>query len=216
MKKAIGPEEAAGLIPDGASLMLGGFMGVGMPNRLIDAIIARGTRNLTVIVNDTATPESGIGRLISAGVPSKLIASHIGRNPEAQRQMLAGECEVELVPQGSLVERIRAGGVGLGGILTSTGVGTLIEEGKPTVEIDGKRYIIEKPLRADFAAVHAQQADYVGNLDYFLAATNFNPVMAMAADVVIAEPHHIVPVGAIPPDRVKTPGILVDHLIRRG
>ena len=129
--------------------------------------------------------------------------------------MIAGEIAVELVPQGTLVERIRAGGVGLGGVLTATGLGTSVEEGKQTVEIDGQRFLIETPLRADFALIGARQADYLGNLEYFLTAHNFNPIMALAADVVIAEPQHIVPVGVIPPDAVKTPGVLVDHLLER-
>ena len=158
---------------------------------------------------------NGIGKLVSAGAIAKLVASHIGLNPETQARMIDGSIAVELVPQGTLVERIRAGGVGLGGVLTATGIGTPVEEGKRIIEIDGRRFILETPLRADFALIAARQADYIGNLLYSLTAHNFNPIMALAADTVIAEPELIVPVGVIPPDFVKTPGILVDHLLER-
>ena len=215
MKRAIKPAEAAAMIPDGATVLIGGFMGVGSPHRLIDALVEAGPRNLTLIANDCARPGHGIGKLVTAGCLSRVICSHIGLNPECQARMIAGEIAVELVPQGTLVERIRAGGVGLGGVLTATGLGTSVEEGKQTVEIDGQRFLIETPLRADFALIGARQADYLGNLEYFLTAHNFNPIMALAADVVIAEPQHIVPVGVIPPDAVKTPGVLVDHLLER-
>lgn len=215
MKHAITPEAAAEFVFDGATLLVGGFMGVGSPHRLIDALVAAGRRNLTVIANDTAMPGTGIGKLVTAGAVSRAVVSHIGLNPETQAKMLAGEMEVELVPQGTLVERIRAGGVGLGGVLTATGIGTPVEDGKRKIEIDGKSYLLELPIRSDFALIGARQADYVGNLEYSLTAHNFNPVMAMAADMVIAEPHHIMPVGVISPDAVKTPGVLVDHLIGR-
>ncbi len=215
MKRAVKPEEAAEMIPDGAVLLIGGFMAVGSPLRLIDAIVARGTKNLTVVANDTAMPGRGIGKLISCGAVSRVIASHIGLNPETQEKMISGEIEVELVPQGTLVERIRAAGVGLGGVLTATGIGTPVEEGKQIVETGGKRYLLESPIRGDFALIAAQQADYVGNLEYSLTAHNFNPIMALAADCVIAEPRNIVPIGVISPDAVKTPGILVDHLLER-
>ena len=213
MKGTLRAAAAAELIPDGASLMIGGFMGVGTPERLIDAIVARGTRDLTVIANDTALPGKGIGKLISAGAVSRVIASHIGLNPETQGKMISGEIEVELVPQGTLIERIRAGGVGLGGVLTPTGIGTEVEIGKRVIEVDGKPYLLETPLKADFALIGAFQADYVGNLNYLLTAHNFNPVIAMAGAMVIAEPEAILPVGLIPPDAVKTPGVLVDHLV---
>jgi acetate CoA/acetoacetate CoA-transferase alpha subunit len=144
-----------------------------------------------------------------------LIASHIGLNPETQAKMMAGEIEVELAPQGTLIERIRAGGVGLGGVLTATGLGTLVEKGKQIVEVDGRLYLLEKPIRADFALIAAKQADYYGNLEYSLTAHNFNPIIALAGDVVIAEPQTIVPVGVISPDNVKTPGVLVTHLLER-
>jgi len=203
------------MIPDGAVVLIGGFMGVGTPERIIDAMVAKGLRDLTVIANDNAMPGRGIGKLITAGCVAKTIASHIGLNPETQARMISGELEVELVPQGTLVERIRAGGVGLGGVLTPTGIGTPVEDGKEKITVDGKEYLLEKPLRGDFALINAHQADYVGNLAYSLTAHNFNPVMALAADVVIAEPRNIVPVGMITPDAVKTPGVLVDHLLER-
>lgn len=215
MKGALSPQAAAALIPDGASLMIGGFMAVGSPERLIDALVDRNARGLTVIANDTAMPGKGIGKLISAGAVAKVIASHIGLNPQTQQRMIAGEIEVELVPQGTLIERIRAGGMGLGGVLTPTGLGTEVEDGKRVIEVDGQRFLLETPLKADFALVGAWQADYVGNLSYSLTAHNFNPVIALAGRTVIAEPESIVPVGVIPPDAVKTPGVLVDHLLVR-
>jgi acetate CoA/acetoacetate CoA-transferase alpha subunit len=215
MKGALTPEAAASMIPDGASVMIGGFMAVGSPLRMIDALVARGARDLTVIANDTALPGRGIGKLITAGAVSRLITSHIGLNPETQAKMIAGEIAVELVPQGTLVERIRAGGFGLGGVLTPTGLGTEVEDGKPVIEVQGKRFLLETPLKADFALLAAWQADFLGNLCYMLTAHNFNPVMAMAGATVIAEADSIVPVGVIPPDAVKTPGVLVDHLLLR-
>jgi acetate CoA/acetoacetate CoA-transferase alpha subunit len=211
--KTVSLKEAAALIPDGASVMIGGFMGVGTPERLIDELLRQGRRNLTVIANDNALPGIGIGKLVSAGAVRKTIASHIGLNPETQKKMLAGELEVELVPQGTLVERIRAAGYGLGGVLTPTGVGTVVEEGKQRIELDGKPFLLEKALRADFALVQAMLADYLGNLSYALTARNFNPVIAMAAATVIVDAEHIVPVGVITPDHVVTPAPIVDYLV---
>jgi acetate CoA/acetoacetate CoA-transferase alpha subunit len=202
------------MIPDGASLMVGGFMGVGTPERLIDEIVRQGKRNLTVIANDTAMPGRGIGKLVTAGLLDMVVASHIGLNPETQQQMIAGKLMVELVPQGTLIERIRAGGFGLGGILTPTGVGTIVEKDKRKVDIDGKDYLIETAIRADFALVQAFLADYTGNLTYALTARNFNPVIAMATDTVIVAAEHIVPVGVIAPDHVATPSPLVDYLVK--
>ena len=213
MKGALKPEAAAALIPEGASLMIGGFMAVGTPERLIDALVARGVGKLTIIANDTAMPGKGIGKLVSAGLVARVITSHIGLNPETQAKMIAGEIEVELVPQGTLVERIRAGGMGLGGVLTPTGLGTEVEIGKQTIEVQGQRFLVETPLKADFALIGAWQADYVGNLSYLLTAHNFNPIMALAGKVVIAEPESIVPVGVIPPDHVMTPAPVVDYII---
>jgi acetate CoA/acetoacetate CoA-transferase alpha subunit len=206
-------DKAVAMIPDGASLMIGGFMAVGTSERLMDELVRQGKRNLTVIANDNAMPGKGIGKLVSAGLVHKTIASHIGLNPETQKKMIDGSMQVELVPQGTLVERIRAAGYGLGGVLTPTGVGTVVEEGKQKVSVDGREFLVEKPLRADFALVQAFLADYQGNLTYMLTARNFNPVMAMAAETVIVDAEHIVPVGVIPPDDIVTPAVLVDYLI---
>jgi acetate CoA/acetoacetate CoA-transferase alpha subunit len=211
--KTISLEKAVAVIPNGASLMIGGFMAVGTPERVMDEIVRQGKRDLTVIANDTASPGKGIGKLVGAKLLRKLIASHIGLNPETQQQMNAGELQVELIPQGTLVERIRCGGYGLGGVLTPTGVGTTVEERKQRIEVNGKPYLLETGLRADFALIHAFVADYLGNLGYALTARNFNPVMAMAADTVIACVDNIVPVGVISPDHIMTPAPIVDHLI---
>jgi acetate CoA/acetoacetate CoA-transferase alpha subunit len=201
------------MIPDGASVMIGGFLGVGTPERIVDEIVRQQKRDLTVIANDTATPDRGIGKLVAAKVLRKAIVSHIGLNPETQRQMMAGDLEVELVPQGTLIERIRAGGFGLGGVLTQTGIGTPAELGKQRIEVDGKPYLLETALRADFALVQAFIADYLGNLSYALTARNFNPVIAMAAETVIVSADNIVPVGVISPDHVVTPAPIVDYLV---
>lgn len=215
MRKAISAEQAAAMVPDGASVMVGGFMGVGSPHRVLAALVARGARGLTVIGNDTSRPGHGIGVLIDAGCVARCIVSHIGLNPVTQQKLIAGEMEVELVPQGTLAERIRAGGAGLGGVLTPTGIGTVVQDGKQVVTIDGRDFLLEKPLRADVALVHCYEADYYANLTYRLTAQNFNPLMAMAADLVIAEPDEVVPIGVIPPDHVRTPGVLVTHLVKR-
>jgi acetate CoA/acetoacetate CoA-transferase alpha subunit len=193
--------------------MIGGFMAVGTPERVIDEIVRQGKRDLTVIANDTALPGRGIGKLVSAQLLRKAIVSHIGLNPETQKQMMKGDLEVELVPQGTLIERIRAGGHGLGGVLTKTGLGTPVEDGKQRVEVNGNIYLLETPLRADFALVQAFLADYLGNLSYALTARNFNPVIAMAASTVIASADNVVPVGVISPDHVVTPAPLVDYLV---
>ena len=214
--KVISVQDAVAKIPDGATLMVGGFMGVGTPERLIDEIVRQEKRNLTVIANDTALPGRGIGKLVTAGLLDRVVANDIGLNPETQQQMIAGKLKVDLVPQGTLIERIRAGGFGLGGILTPTGVGTLAEEGKRKVDVDGKEYLVETAIRASFALVQAFLADYSGNLTYALTARNFNPVIAMAADTVIVASEHIVPVGVIPPDHVATPSPVVDFVISNG
>lgn len=215
MRKTVGIENAVERIPDGASLMIGGFMGVGTPLRLVDELVRQRKKGLTVIANDTARPGVGIGKLIAAHLVRRVMVSHIGTNPETQKQMIAGEIEVELVPQGSLAEKIRAGGHGLGGVLTLTGVGTSVEDGKQKVVIGGRTFLVELPVRADFALINARRADHIGNLTYALTARNFNPLMAMAADTVVAEPQEIVPVGTIAPDDVATPSILVDYLVTR-
>ncbi|MBU0645346.1 MAG: 3-oxoacid CoA-transferase subunit A [Alphaproteobacteria bacterium] len=214
MHLAISLHDAVDLIPDGASVMLSGFMGVGVPDGIVRALAAAGKKDLTLISNDTARDTTGPGPLFAAHCVKKLICSHMGLNTIVQAQYASGELEVELVPQGTLVERIRAAGMGLGGILTPTGVGTLVAEGKQIIEVDGKDYLLELPLSADFALIAARSCDYVGNLSYMLTATNFNPIMALAGRTVICEPEEIVPVGVIPPDAVKTPGVLVDHVIQ--
>jgi acetate CoA/acetoacetate CoA-transferase alpha subunit len=206
-------EQAVALVPGGACVMIGGFMGVGTPERLIDGLVTCGTGNLTVIANDTAMPGCGIGKLVRAGLVRRAIVSHIGLNPETQAQMLAGKIDVDLIPQGTLAERIRAGGAGLGGVLTDTGLGTVVEHGKQTVAVDGRRFLVEPALRADVALVSAFLADYLGNLAYGLTARNFNPLIAMAADLVIVEAENIVPTGVIAPDHVVTPAPLVDYVV---
>lgn len=214
MKHPLSVTDAIALIPDGSTLMIGGFMGVGSPRNLIKELVRQGKKSLCVIANDTAQPGAAIGMLIDAHAVKKIIVSHIGTNPETQRQMIAGELKVELSPQGTLAERVRAGGHGLGGILTPTGVNTLAAEGKQLIEIDGKTYLLERPLKADFALIKAQQSDYYGNLRYRLTAQNFNPLMAMAAERVIVEVEEMLPVGCIPPDDVHTPGVLIDMIVK--
>ena len=214
--KSVSVEEAVAMIPNGASVMVGGFMGVGTPERLLDELVRQRKSELTIVANDAAVPGRGIGKLFDASLVATFTASHIGLNPKVQEQMLAGKVAVNLVPQGTLVERIRAGGCGLGGVLTPTGAGTIVEEGKQQIEVDGRRFLLETALRSQFALVHAFLADYLGNLTYALTARNFNPVMAMAADTVIVTAEHIVPVGVIAPDHVMTPAPLVDYLITNG
>ncbi|WP_018262110.1 CoA transferase subunit A [Methylobacterium sp. WSM2598] len=208
--------EAVSLIPDGASVMIGGFMGVGTPEPLVDELVRQGRQDLTVIANDTAAPGRGIGKLVAAGALRRAVVSHIGLNPETQARMIARTLEVELVPQGTLAERIRAGGCGLGGILTPTGIGTLVEEGKRRITVDGRDYLLEPALRAEFGLIQAFLCDYLGNLTYALTGRNFNPLMAMAAETVIVCAEHIVPTGVIAPDHVVTPAPLVDHVIACG
>ncbi len=214
--KAVSAEEAVAMIPNGATVMVGGFMGVGTPERLLEELVRQRKSGLVLICNDAAVPGKGIGKLIDAALVSRMIASHIGLNPKAQQQMMANNIAVDLIPQGTLAERIRAGGCGLGGVLTPTGVGTTVSEGKRQIEISGKQFLLETALRAEFALVHAFLADYSGNLAYALTARNFNPIMAMAADTVIVTADNIVPIGVIAPDHVGTPAPLVDDLIANG
>jgi acetate CoA/acetoacetate CoA-transferase alpha subunit len=216
-KRPVTPAEAVGRIAaDGARVMIGGFMGVGSPHRLIDELVRQQRRNLTLICNDTARPGLGVGRLVDAGLVAKIVTSHIGTHPAVQRAMLEGRIEVELVPQGTLAERIRAGAFGLGGVLTPTGVGTLAAEGKQTLVLPHGEFLVEMPLKADVALIAARRADYHGNLEYALTARNVNPLMAMAATLTIAEAEDIVPVGSIPPDAVVTPGMVVSLLVSKG
>jgi acetate CoA/acetoacetate CoA-transferase alpha subunit len=214
--KSVSAEEAVAMIPNGATVMVGGFMGVGTPERLVNELVRQNKSELTVICNDAGVPGKGVGKLFDATLVSTLTASHIGLNPKAQQQMMAKQIAVDLVPQGTLVERIRAGGCGLGGVLTPTGVGTIVEEGKQHMQFNGKTFLLETAMRADFALIHAFVADHLGNLTYVLTARNFNPVMAMAADTVIVTAEHIVPVGVIAPDQVVTPAPLVDYLVMNG
>lgn len=214
MSKITTIEQAMQNIEDGMTLMIAGFLAVGTPEVLVDALVVQGTKQLTVIANDTAFPDKGIGKLVVDGRLKKVIVSHIGTNPETGRQMNTGKIEVELVPQGTLAERVRAGGAGLGGILTPTGIGTMVAEGKEVITVDGKRFLLEKPLRADVALIKAYQADTAGNLLFRRSARNFNPLMAMAAKVVIVEAENIVEAGQIDPDQVMTPGIFVDWIVQ--
>lgn len=206
--------EAMEKIEDGMTLMIGGFLGVGTPEKLVDGVLGKNVRNLTVIANDTALPDKGIGKLVVNHQLKKVIVSHIGTNPETGRQMHAQEIEVELVPQGTLAEQIRAGGFGLGGFLTPTGVGTPVEAGKQKLTINGHDYLLELPLKADVALIRAAKADKAGNLVFRKAARNFNPIMASAAKVVIVEAQEIVETGMIDPDEVMTPGIFVTYLVQ--
>ena len=208
-------KHALAALGHGMTIMIGGFLNVGTPEGLVTEVLDKGVKDLTVIGNDTGFPDKGIGRLIVAKRVKKAIASHVGTNPETGRQMHAGETEVVLVPQGTLAEQVRAAGAGLGGVLTPTGVGTVVEEGKQKLAISGKEYLLELPLHADFALISAHKADESGNLVYRRAARNFNPLMAMAAKVVIAEVEEIVPVGAIDPDEVMTPGLFVSYVVKK-
>ncbi len=211
--KQITVKKAGEFFRDDMTIMVGGFMGVGTPPRLMTELLESGVKDLTIIANDTAFVDTGLGPLIVNGRVKKVIASHIGTNPETGRRMIAGEMEVQLIPQGTLAEQIRCGGAGLGGFLTPTGVGTVVEEGKQKITLDGRDYLLELPLRADLALIQAQKADPLGNLTYDLSARNFNPLMALAADITIAEPDEMVAVGDIDPDCVATPGAIIDWLI---
>ncbi len=211
--KIISVEEAIGKVHDGDSVMIGGFMSCGTPEILMDEIVARGIKDLTVIANDTGVPGKGIGKLISARLIKHLIASHIGLNPETGAQMTAGELEVTLVPQGSLAEMIRAGGAGLGGVLTPTGVGTEIENGKQKINLNGIDYLIEMPLKADVALIRGSIVDKAGNVYYNATTKNFNPMMATAAKTVIVAAEKIVEIEELDPNYVMTPGIFVDYIV---
>lgn len=214
INKVVSIEEVKAKITDGQSIMVGGFLTTGLPESLIDILVEKGVKDLTIITNDTSFPEKGIGMLDSNKQVKKVIASYIGSNPETGRKMHAKEMEVELVPQGTLAERIRCGGAGLGGVLTPTGVGTIVEEGKNKIIIDNKTYLLEQAIKADVALIKAWMADKSGNLVYRRAARNFNPIMAMAADLVIVEAEEIVEIGTLDPDEVMTPGVLVDMIIQ--
>jgi 3-oxoacid CoA-transferase subunit A len=206
--------EAVALVPDGATIMMGGFGVCGLPENLIDALHARGTRDLILISNNAGLDGFGIGRLLVDRQVRKMVSSYVGENKEFERQFLSGELDVELIPQGTLAERIRAGGAGIGGFFTPTGFGTITAEGKETRVIDGKPYVLEAPLHADFAFVRAWKGDRDGNLVYRKTARSFNPIMATAARVTIAEVEHLVEPGEIDPDHVVTPGIFVRYILK--
>ncbi len=214
MTKIVSIEEAISHIKDGMTIMVGGFLGSGSPHKIIDALVKKEVKDLTLICNDTAFPDLGVGKMVVGKQFKKVIVSHIGTNQETGRQMNAGETEVVLVPQGTLVEQIRAAGAGLGGFLTPTGVGTLVEEGKQKIEIDGKTYLLELPVKADIAIIFGNKVDKKGNVYYEGAARNFNIVMSMAADTVIIEGETIVDVGQIAPQEVVIPSIFIDYIVR--
>ena len=211
--KIVTLEEALEHISDGCTLMYGGFGGVGTPPTLVQGILAKGVKDLALIGNDTGFPDIGIGRLVTAERAKKVIASHIGSNPNAGRLMTEGKLQVEFSPQGTLAERIRAGGVGLGGIFVDVGIGTIAEEGKNKIVIEGKEYLVETALTAEVSIVHAKKADSLGNLVYDKTACNFNPLVAMAGAFTIAEVEEIVPAGELDPECIATPGIYVDMVI---
>ncbi|ERJ87602.1 CoA transferase subunit A [Porphyromonas gingivalis] len=214
MNKAISAEKLSALFKDGMTIMVGGFLANGTPERIIDELVKSGVKDLTLIANDTSYPDRGCGRLIANHQVKKLIASHIGTNPMTGDQMNTGELIIEFSPQGTLAERVRAGGAGLGGVLTPTGLGTVIEEGKQKIEIDGEVFLLEKPIRADFAFIKGSVGDEFGNLIYNGTTQNFQPLMAMAADCVVAEIEEIHPIGQIPMEQIHTSGIFVDYILR--
>ncbi len=214
MSKLISIEEAVSHVKDGMTIMFGGFLGAGTAVKLVEAIAKKGVKDLTLIGNDTAYPNKAIGMLISNHQVKKLIASHIGTNADTIQQFNDKELEIEFAPQGTLAERIRCGGAGLGGVLTRTGLGTVVEQGKRKIEIDGKEYLLEMPLHADIALIGASVCDTVGNCIYKGTTQNFNPMMATAADLVIVETKELVEVGTIPMEQVHTPGIYVDYIVQ--
>ena len=216
MNKIISLDEAVAKINDGDTVMVGGFLGVGSPEKLIDALVAKGTRDLTLICNDTAFIDCGVGKMVVAKLFKKIIASHIGTNKETGRQMMAGETEVELVPQGTLIERVRAGGFGLGGILTKTGLGTEVAKGKQIVQVNGQDYLLEEPLHADVALLFAQKVDTEGNMSFHGATRNFNVYMGSAAAISIVEAGEVIRDGFMDPDQVVVPGIFVKYIVDGG
>lgn len=214
--KQVTIQEIKACLTDGMTIMIAGFLGVGTPDQLVDIMIDHGVKEITLVANDTAFVDKGVGRLIANQQVKKAIVSHIGTNIASGQQMLAQELVVEFVPQGTLAERIRCGGAGLGGVLTPTGVGTSVEENKQKIWVDGVEYLLETPLRADVAFLKAKKGDKAGNLIYDKVARNFNPIMALAADLVIVEVDELVEIGEIDPDEVITPGLLVDKIFYVG
>ncbi|MGB7604805.1 MAG: 3-oxoacid CoA-transferase subunit A [Lutisporaceae bacterium] len=214
MNKIKSIDQALEYIKDGMTIAVGGFLGVGTPEKLIDAVVLKGVKNITLICNDTAFPDKGTGKWVVNKNVSKVIVSHIGTNPETGRQMNAGELNVELVPQGTLAEKVRAAGAGLGGVLTPTGLGTVIEQGKQKLSIEGKDYLLELPLKADIALIKGSIVDKKGNAYYNKSTRNFNTLMATAADIVIIEAEKLVEVGEIDPSNVMTPSIFIDVIVQ--
>ncbi|MGL4357302.1 MAG: CoA transferase subunit A [Cetobacterium sp.] len=215
MKKLVSVDFAASLIKNDSSLMIGGFLKCGSPKEIIEKLLENGTKDLTIIANDTSFPDFEKGKLIVNKRVKKAIVSHIGTNPETGKQINNGELKVELVPQGTLAERIRAAGSGLGGILTPTGVGTIVQEGKEIIEVDNKKYLLEKPLKADVALIYGTKVDSFGNVSFFGSTRNFNTIMATAADIVIVEADEIVK-GALEPNEIVIPGIFIDYVVKGG
>ncbi|MCT4687288.1 CoA transferase subunit A [Vallitalea sp.] len=213
MNKLVSKDDLKPLLKDGSVIMVGGFLGCGTPETIIDLIIEMGIRDLTIIGNDTSYEDKGVGRLIVNRQVKKVITSHIGTNPVTGELMNSGELEVELSPQGTLIERIRAGGFGLGGVLTPTGVGTLVEEGKEIIKVKDKNYLLEMPLRADLAIIRGSVVDKFGNTIYKGTTRNFNPMMAMAADTVIVEAEELVESGELDKESIITPGVVIDYII---
>lgn len=216
MIQIIDPRQAAAMVQTGSTVMVGGFLAVGTPGRIIQALEEERTGSLTIICNDTGFPDAGVGRLVVNRQVARVITSHIGTNPATGQQMNAGQLQVDLVPQGTLAEQIRAAGAGLGGVLTPTGLGTVAQEGRQVINVGGRDYILAEPLSADVALLKAHKADRRGNLVYRRSARNFNPLMAMAAKLVLVEVDHVVEVGELDPDEVMTPGIFVDYLVQGG
>ncbi|GBF23172.1 acetate CoA/acetoacetate CoA-transferase alpha subunit [Candidatus Gastranaerophilus sp. (ex Termes propinquus)] len=213
MKKIVSAKEAVSLVKDGSTVMIGGFLSCGAPDKLVEALVEQNTRDLTLVSNDTSFPHADKGTLIVNKQIKKLITTHIGTNPETGRQMNTNELEVELVPMGTFVERIRAKGAGLGGVLTPTGVGTIIEKNKQTMEIDGKKFIFEKPLGADVALIYGTKVDKYGNVSFVGTTRNFNTTMATAAETVVVQADEIV--EALNPNEVVIPGVFVDYIVQR-
>ncbi|AIY80522.1 3-oxoacid CoA-transferase subunit A [Clostridium botulinum] len=214
MNKIVKLEDLKSIFKDGMTIMIGGFLDCGSPETIIDMLVNLNVKNLTIIGNDTGYPDKGIGKLVVNGQVKKVIASHIGTNPETGRRMNSGEMEVELSPQGTLIERIRAAGSGLGGVLTSTGIGTIVEKGKRKILIDGKEYLLELPLKADVSLVKGSIVDEFGNTCYKGTTKNFNPYIAMAADTVIMEAENLVEFEELNREDIMTPGVLVNYIIK--
>lgn len=212
LKPIISPEQAAEKVHSGDTVMIGGFMATGSPHKIIEALLEQKTGQINLICTDTGFADKGIGKLVTAKQVASVKASHIGLNPETGRQMTAGEIEVELIPQGTLAERIRCGGAGIGGFLTQTGIGTIVEENKQKLTIDEKEYLLERPLKAKVALIRASIVDKAGNCIFNKTTSNFNPMMATAADLVIVEAERVVEVGEVDADRFTLPGTFIDFI----